>query len=330
GLVLRAGAAPGAAPDTTASASGWRVRWRGFRVGTDLPAFSALRSGQPPPGFVLLDGTGMTVDSDARVIGAPRVARRRGAVTFAARDSLAGWSVDLLATGTTRRDSVRAIASVAPADVEIASGWARQRLPRMMAALGVRDSLPDLLQTSYAYLNGWDGAYRADGIAPSIFEWWLRSHRDLTGGLPDLSDSLDVALLPSSLRIARAELRDRYGTVPSDWRWGNVQGGPAYPVLASRRSPAARPFQMALAPPGGHPTAARPGPSIVFEGAQPGRAVWTIRIDTRTGVTSVRSPSMRTDVDDGLDLQADPGGPRLILDPRAPVPADLLTLTPAS
>ncbi|MEM0963834.1 MAG: penicillin acylase family protein, partial [Bacteroidota bacterium] len=47
GLVLRAGAAPGAAPDTTASASGWRVRWRGFRVGTDLPAFSALRSGQP-------------------------------------------------------------------------------------------------------------------------------------------------------------------------------------------------------------------------------------------------------------------------------------------
>ncbi len=339
GATGRDAARLGAAADSLAAPrSGWRVRWSGFRRGTDVAAFRALREGRAPSRFVLLDGAGLVATAtEAGVVGAPRLALSNGAATLVAQDSLARWAARVLAppapTTTAPSDSgavVLPIRPVDPADREVTSAWARQQLPGLMAGLGARDSLADVLQGPYAYLNGWDGAYRADGIAPSLFEWWLASHRELTGHLPDPADSLDVALLPSSLRIARAELRDRYGTRPTDWRWGRLQGGPQYPVLGRRSGVAARDYRGGLSAPGGHPTSLLPGPAVVLDGVQPGLAVWTVRTDLRTGRVAVLSPGRRARTADIVDALAGPDGSALVLDPSAPVPARRLTLAPPS
>ena len=340
GLVLRAGRAEGAATtDSTGAVAadslgrGWRVRWRGFRLGTDLAAFRALRAGRPPASFQLLDGDGLVATrGGTRVLGAPPLALTVGGATLVAQDSLARYAAAAL-TGFPPPDSTAADSAgrpFSPADREVTSPWARDLLPGMMAGLGARDSLADVLQAPYAYLNGWDGAYRADGIAPSLFEWWLVSHRDFTGHLPDLSDSLDVALLPSTLRIARAELRDRYGSLPTDWRWGRLQGGPQFPVLGGRATAAARRFRDGYGAPGGHPTALLPGPSVVFAEAPVGRAVWTVRTDLGTGRMGFRPPALRPLAAGAADLDAGPDGPVLRLDPSAPMPAERLTLAPPS
>ncbi len=347
GLVLRAGRdraaadtatvstePPVAGADSTVAGSGWRVRWSGFRLGTDLGAFRALRAGRVPTRFVLFEGAGLVAtSSESRVLGSPRVAMSDGVATLVAQDSLARGAAALVGRAvrpdTAATDSTRPfLRPVDPDDREMTSSWARQQLPGLLAGLGARDSLADALQASYAYLNGWDGAYRADGIAPSLFEWWLVAHRDFTGHLPDPADSIDVALLPSTLRIARAELRDRYGSRPTDWRWGRLQGGPGYPVLGGRSGGAARRFRDALAAPGGHPTSLLPGPSIVIDGAQPGLAVWTIRTDLRTGRVAVVSPGRREPTPDIVDVGSGPDGSPLVLDPSAALPAERLRLLP--
>ena len=227
-------------------------------------------------------------------------------------------------------DSTREAPSPAALAQDAVSPWAVDRLGPLLAALGSRDSLADVLQVPYSYLRGWDGSYTADAIAPSVFEWWLTSHRDFTGHLPDLTDSLDVALLPYTLRIARAELRDRYGPLPSDWRWGTLQGAPAYPILSRRRTAAARRFREPMGAPGGHPTALRPGPSVVFDDERPGLAVWTVWTRLADGVTSVRSPGMRPLPSGIVDLGEDEGGALLVLRPSAPLPEQRLVLVPPS
>ncbi|PAP78254.1 penicillin acylase family protein [Rubrivirga marina] len=342
GLVLRAGR-DGARPDTTAAAAsdslgrGWRVRWRGFRLGTDLGAFRALRAGRVPASFTLLDGAGLVATrAEVRVLGSPLAFAANG-TTLVAQDSLARYAAEVLAAAPRGAppppDSLvsdSTLRPITPADREVTSAWARDRLRGLIAGLGARDSLDDVLQAPYAYLNGWDGAYRADGIAPSLFEWWLEAHRDFTGHLPDPADSLDAALLPSTLRIARAELRDRYGPLPTDWRWGRIQGGPQFPVLGTRRSAAARRFRNGYGAPGGHPTSLLPGPSIVFPDARPGRAVWTVRTDLRTGAMTLRPPTFRPFAASGVDLDAGPDGPVITLAPSDPMPAEWLTLAPPS
>ena len=343
GLVLRAGRdapvqADGTqtvAPPADTLGTGWRVRWQGFALGTDLGAFQSLRDGRVPSRFTLVSGDGVVATaSETRVLGRPRVAMTNGTAALTAQDTLARFAASLLVRrsppAAPDSGAVREIRASDPADREVASTWAREQLPTLLARLGARDSLDDVLQVPYAYLNGWDGSYRADAIAPSVFEWWLASHRDLTGHLPDPSDSLDVALLPSSLRIARAELRDRYGARPMDWRWGRLQGGPQYPVLGHRGGAAARRFHDGLGAPGGHPTALRPGPSVVFEGPRPGRAVWTLRTDLQTGRVAVRSPALRPRIADITDPDDGPGSLLIEVDPSGPMPSALLSLTPAS
>ncbi len=360
GLVLRAASPRGVADsvavvtDSTAVGTGWRVRWSGFGLGTDLPAYRALRSGRTPSAadFSVLEGDGLSISTGSRILGTPPVRVQGGGITLVASDSLARYgllstvaleadstvafvastdstsSVD--STSRTLPTSTYVLRDVAPQDRDVASGWARARLPGLIRGLGARDSLPDVLQTTFAYLNGWDGSYRADDIAPSIFEWWMRSHRDLTGSLPDLSDSLSVALLPSSLRIARAELRDRYGPLTTGWRWGRLQGGPTYPLLSSKTMAAARLFRRPLAPPGGHPTSLLPGPSLLFEDHQPGSAVWSVRLRSSDGQTTIRSPHLRPDPTAGIGLNVGPDGPFLMLDPSAPMPETRLALAPTS
>ena len=342
GLVLRAGR-DGTRPDTAATAvsdslgRGWRVRWRGFRLGSDLGAFRALRAGRVPASFTLLNGDGLAATrAEVRVLGAPLAFSANG-TTLVAQDSLARYAAEVLAAAPRGAppppDSVltdSTLRPVSPADREVTSAWAREQIRGLIAGLGARDSLDDVLQAPYAYLNGWDGAYRADGIAPSLFEWWVEAHRDFTGHLPDPADSLDVALLPSTLRIARAELRDRYGPLPTDWRWGRIQGGPRYPVLGGRRSAAARRFRDGYGAPGGHPTSLLPGPSVVFADAPAGRAVWTVRTDLRSGAMTFRPPSFRPFASAGIDLDAGPDGPVLTLAPSDAMPAERLTLAPPS
>ncbi len=333
GLVLRAGRA--ASDSTAADSSGWRVEWTGFGLGTDLGAFAALRAGRPVP-FSLTDGAGLLARrGEFRVLGRPAVAGQSGGAVLVAGDSLARYALPILALRERSADapadtvSVDSSGTLRPGTRDVVSGWARSQITALVRGLGARDSLADVLQGPYAYLNGWDGAYAPDAIAPSLFEWWLVAHREFTGHLPDPSDSLDVALLPSTLRIARAELRDRYGPLSTDWRWGRLQGGPQYPVLSGRSGGAARRFRDGYGPPGGHPTALRPGPSLVFDGVAAPRAVWTVRTDLARSRVEIRTPALRPLTVDAVEL-AGPEGRTLTLDARAPMPATRLTLTPAS
>ena len=379
GVVLRAGR--DARPDTAATppddgvavdpatnlaaadsaGTGWRVRWRGFRVGTDLGAFAALRAGRAPGAFALLDRAGLTATrAEARVLGAPPVTSAGAGYAFVAGDSLARYAAarlagllgarpDSLALVPETADSLGLSASVrlrdpvataAPPEPggarltaravaeDAVSPWAARLNARLLAAMGDRDSLGTALQVPYSYLKSWDGAYTARAIAPSIFERWLLAHRDYTGHLPDPADSLDAALLPYTLRIARAELRDRHGTRPIGWRWGTLQGdGPRYPVLGERDGIAARSYRDVLPAPGGHPTTLAPGPSLVFEGAHPARAVWTVWTGLRDGRMWLRSPTGRATIDDVVGDDAE--GVVVALDPEAATPSRSLRLVPA-
>lgn len=339
GLVLRPGTrrpvarADTALADTTGAeadsvATGLRVRWRGFRLGADLGAFRALRGGRLPDALTVLDGAGLAATpADTRVLGRPAIAVQRGSSVLVARSPLAREAADALAQEDTTAEGLRRIPDNVLIDGSV-SAWARRYARDLLGALGNRDSLPDAVEVPYSYLRSWGGAYRPDAIAPSVFEWWLVSHRELTGHLPDITDSLDVALLPYSLRIARAELRDRYGPLPSEWRWGTLQGGPRYPVLGGRESAVARRYRGELGPPGGHPTALLPGPGLVFEGEQPGLAVWTIATRLGDGRMTVRSPGTRPPPSGGLDPASGAMGTAVVLAPRTALPRRRLTLVP--
>ena len=363
GLVLRAGrAAP--RPDTTAAppaagrggavaadsaaadslGAGWRVRWPGFRPGTDLGAFAELRAGRIPGAFALLAREGLAATrSETRVLGRPPVAVSGAGYALVARDSLARYAAARVAglVGA-RPDSLAVAYSLRPAPrsrwltpgrlgEDPVSPWAAHLNARLLAAMGDRDSLGTALQVPFSYLKSWDGDYRADAIAPSVFEWWLVAHRDYTGHLPDPADSLDAALLPYTLRIARAELRDRYGTLPTAWRWGALQGGgPRFPVLGGVDGVAARSFREPLPVPGGHPTALVPGASLVFDEATPALAVWSVWSRLADGRTWVRSPAGRPPASGVVEVGADAGGVVFVLDPAAPIPERCLVLSPRS
>lgn len=324
GLVLRPGRlrteADTLAEADSAAATGWRVRWRGFRLGADLGAFRALRGGRLGAPR-LLDGAGLAATTgEVRALGAPPVTVRGSRGTLVARDT----SARLAARVLLQPDSADAMRDLKSGT---ASVWAQDYVRDLLGALGARDSLPDAVQIPYAYLLGWDGAYDPAAIAPSVFEMWLSAHRDFTGHLPDPADSLDTALLPYTLRIARAELRDRYGTLPYGWRWGDLHATPTYPVLQRWQTAAARTFRRPLGPAGGHPLALQPGPSLVFEDAASGAAAWSVWTRLGDGRTRIVAPTMRPSLDD-LHLRAGGDGGSLVLDPGAPLPRQRLLLAP--
>ena len=341
------GAAPADSAAADSAGTGWRVRWRGFGPGTDLGAFAALRAGRVPGAFALFSRAGLTATrAEARPLGRPAVAVAGPGYALAAGDSLARYAAARVAAlvgarpdSLTLPDSLAARRPAPPRPRRLTPGglaedavspWAATLAARLLAAMPARDSLGLALQVPYSYLRSWDGGYRADAIAPSVFEWWLVAHRDYTGHLPDPADSLDAALLPYTLRIARAELRDRYGTLPTAWRWGDVLGtGPRFPVLGGRGGVAARDYREALPVPGGHPTALVPGLSLVFDDAPASPAVWTVWSRLGDGRTWVRAPAARPSAS-GADVPgADAEGGLVVLDPGAPVPARRLVLSPA-
>ena len=342
----RGGAADRAAADS--AGTGWRVRWRGFQTGTDLGAFAALRAGRMPGAFALFSRTGLAATrAETRLLGRPPVAVSGAGYAFAAADSLARYAAARVAALVGARpdslalpDSLGVRPPAPPRPRRLTPGglaeddvspWAATLSARLLAAMPDRDSLGLALQVPYSYLRSWDGGYRADAIAPSVFEWWLVAHRDYTGHLPDPADSLDAALLPYTLRIARAELRDRYGTLPTAWRWGDVVGGgPRFPVLGGRGGVAARPYRETLPIPGGHPTALVPGLSLVFDDASASPAVWTVWSRLADGRTWMRAPAARPSASGVADLGGGAGSGLVVLDPGAPMPARRLVLSPSS
>ena len=168
----------------------------------------------------------------------------------------------------------------------------------LLAALGNRDSLARPVQEVYSYLASWDGAYTPEAIGATVLEAWLAAHESITGFPPNPADSLDRALLPYSLRLARAELRDRHGDDPADWRWGRFHGGIRHPVLGQRQGAAARAYRLADVGDGGHPSALRPGP-YEREGAAAVWSAWT-RVDALVVAPPRR---MRADVARPEDVQ---------------------------
>ncbi len=278
----------------------WRVLWAGFRTGTDAAAFAALAEGRPSGPFALLRGDGLfATRGEARPLGRPPIVASGTSSAFAAGDRTARWAparLDTLAARARRRGTPLTAAALAD---DAHSPWAARRLPPLLRALGDRDRLPRALEDPVAFLRSWDGAYTADAIAPTIFEAWLAAHRAFTGHTPDPTDSADVALLPYTLRIARGELVDAHGRDPSGWRWGRLRDRVRTPVLGRLDGAARRRYADALAGPGGHPTALRPGPARIPDDADslarqparaPGPAVWSAWT-TLTG--SSRSPGGR-------------------------------------
>ncbi len=279
-------------PDSTAVRQpvAWRLDWAGFGPVTDAPAQFRVAAGDALPPARLFAGTGLLrVTDGTRVLGAPRVA-------VAAGDTLALVSDDAGA-----RTAAARLVRFAPfrpwpstwaddAVDETAAGTKRA----LLAALGDRDALPPAVRDLYAYLASWDGTYAADAIGPTIFEAWLDAHESITGRPPDPADSLDQRLLPYTLRLARAEIRDRLGHDPQGWRWGSLQPGVHYPVLGGRSSAAARRYQLRDRGDGGHAGALRPGPtasladSVRAGGAPP--SVWSAWVPIRDGTLFVRPP----------------------------------------
>ena len=184
----------------------------------------------------------------------------------------------------------------------------------MLLRLGNRDSLDVTTRLPYSYLRGWDAAYDPSSVGATLFETWLKAHRDYAGRLPDPADSLDRLLLPRTLRIARAALRDTLGAVPTDWAWASLQPPATAPILTIglNGGPGGR-YAARRWGPGGHPTSLFPGPSLVMPTEPVGPAVWSYWADG-DGLT-LRPPGVRRapDRDDLADA------PALIrLDRRAP------------
>ena len=280
-------------PDSLAGPSGWRLQWSGFRAGTDLPAFVGLLTGQPASGFALLRGDGLRVqDGATRALGAPPVWVPD--LGFVGASPVSARAASVLAWIGGRADTTGAPLTASALANSDASLWASQTLRPLLRALGDRDSLDTVLDAPYAFLKGWDHRYAPDAIAPALFETWLASHRDYTGHDPDPTDSLDVALLPFTLRIARATLRDAYGPDVIDWQWGRLQPSASMPVVGSRTGDAfARRFDSSTSGAGGHPTALFPGPVLDDSTAGVGPATWSVWATLGNPSLAVRHPASR-------------------------------------
>ncbi len=263
----------------------WRIAWAGFGTATDAPAQWRLAGGGPLVAPTVQAGTGLVATREGvRVLGTPRVAVADGGVTFVSDAPVArpaAARVALLSRFSPEPATLAADAVSLPAYTD---------LQPLLAAMGDRDSLATVLQVPFSFLASWAGSYTDDAIGATLYEAWLSAHASITGRAPDPADSLDRALLPFTLRLARAELRDRLGTDVSQWRWGREHAGPRYPVLGSRPSAAARDFHLAPTGVGGHPDAPRPGPATASDA---GPAVWTAWTVVGGGRLFVRAPRRR-------------------------------------
>ncbi|HIG74029.1 MAG TPA: hypothetical protein EYQ24_05485 [Bacteroidetes bacterium] len=289
---------------------GVRLRWTGFRPGSDVGAFRALLSGQTPR-FHLLNGDGLALrDGAVSPLGRPAVLREGLGWTFAAETDDALPATVRLAALAADRNAPDALA------MDVGSPWAVRQVRALVLGLGNRDSLALELQDAYAFLRGWDGLYTPDAIAPTIAEAWINAHRDVFGRAPDPARSADSALAAYTFRIGLARLNDSLGTRPGGWTWDRFGGELRQPLLEGidRYAPA-----PALG--GGHPTSPLVGPSLILS-APSGPAVFSFWTDGATART--HHPALPVERRGRLDTRItrlwpapSPDLPRLRLQPRS-------------
>lgn len=206
--------------------------WIGWAGGEQLPHFVA------PP-------SGVLVNANERVVG-PDYPVYLGRDWFSAWraqriHSLLGQPAPLDLTDLTRMQ------------VDVTSDMARAILPALL-------SIPapeGMAGTAFKLLQGWDGTMEADRPQPLVFEAWIgRFYLDVLrrAGVPPAAEAaaplpefLPSALLPGgahwcggdcatmlgqALREAVADLAARFGSDPTQWRWGIAhQAVFAHPIL---------------------------------------------------------------------------------------------------
>ncbi len=264
----------------------WLLAWPGLTPGTDLDAWAELVEGGSP-GFELFDGAGlsMSTSGEASIIGAPRVLRAHPAGMFVSNSPIASFVVDRLDTlGLRERDD----ASPIPYIDDCHSTWAAQLEPRLVSAIDTLTSHARFMEEALTYLRNWDFSYDRTSIAASIFDHWMRAHRDSTGSLPSLV-SVDTSLtaryqLYNSLVGTINMLSNEFGRDMSQWRWEVTEPHVFhFPVWSYDSLVSSALSKTRYAPIGvageGHPTTLCWGPSPVLdEVSQPGH--WEAWIST--------------------------------------------------
>ncbi|HLA64310.1 MAG TPA: penicillin acylase family protein [Rhodothermales bacterium] len=285
---------PTPAPTPPPAPAGWRLTWSGFAPVTELAAWRALLAGQDPT-FRTFRGAGlrMTRDGTTSSFGSPVVRREVPGGLFVGENRDASFAAARLASLLARP---RPPGSAQQVLDDTYSPWAAGRARALSTSLGPRESVPDSLNDAYAFLRGWDGSYTPDAIGATIFELWLRAHRQSTGRLPVAApDSLARLQLYRTLGATMAYMRTHYGDEAADWRWGQVQPGTLeFPVWAADDAHRAGARYAPVEPhTGGHPTALRVGTSFVLGGGAPGVwEAWTT--GPGWGSTAVRHPGVET------------------------------------
>lgn len=263
------------------------LSWPGFLPITDASAWLRLRRNETPE-FRLYDGVGLVFESNgqAQVLGTPAVIRSHPDGMFVSNSPLASYLAE-------RLDSLGLDVDRTQSDLpyldDCHSTWAAQLEPRLVAAIDSAYNHPRFLEEALTYLRNWDFSYDRTSIAASIFDHWMRAHRDSTGSLP-MPAMIDTSLtarhrLYSSLIGSVNLLANEFGTDMSQWRWEVTEPHVfEYPVwsadsLTRSRSLSETRYAPIQVSGEGHPTTLCWGPSPVLdEVSHPGH--WEAWIST--------------------------------------------------
>ncbi len=202
---------------------------------------------------------------------------------FMGRDTFGPWRADRIREMLDRTNRHTA-ADFAAMQADVLDPFARHLLPVLLALPGVSGVSAKALDL----LRNWDGSARQDSPAPLVFNAWMDAFRTavlrragLTKGLgAPVSDFVAAVLSPAgahwcggdcspilrdSLDEATRDLVARYGSDPSQWRWGEVhQAVFAHPVL--RNIPLLRSLTTISIPsPGDDDTVDRGGMNQLFQ-----------------------------------------------------------------
>ncbi|GEM_PF-3841765 len=87
--------------------------------------------------------------------------------------------------------------------------WAAEKLPPLLTQIDSSGASP-LMRQALAFLQTWDFHYRANEIAPSIFDTWMSLHPENTSPTTTFELALD-------------KLQRTFGADPARWQWHRVQ-----------------------------------------------------------------------------------------------------------
>lgn len=205
--------------------SGWALRWAGMEPISDAAAWLALPS-EPSASFQVYEGDGLVMsrDGSAQVVGSPQFIHRHARGIAVGNSPWSRFAAE-------RLDSLDA---AAPSSLDEPVGlndyhstWAASLAPALTdAAVSVPDQ-PPLVTDALAFLRNWDYRYDRASIAASIFDTWTQTYRDSLGLLPEASvpdSALEINLVRYEILVeAVADLAERFGEDPSQWRWEEIE-----------------------------------------------------------------------------------------------------------